>query len=79
MMPGQVNTFQVTPQEEGVYAGKCTELCGEYHSEMVFNVAVVDRETYDAEMDKLRAAGNDGVRGDEYNRQYQVKETNGGN
>lgn len=79
MMPGQVNTFQVTPQEEGVYAGKCTELCGEYHGEMVFNVAVVDRETYDAEMGKLRDAGNTGVRGDEYNRQYQVKETNGGN
>ena len=51
MMPGRVNTFEVTPQEEGIYSGKCAELCGEYHAEMVFNVAVVDRETYDAEME----------------------------
>ena len=78
MMPGQVNSFQVTPQEEGVYSGKCAELCGEFHAEMVFNVAVVDRETYDAEMERLREAGNTGTRGDEYNRQYQIRESSNG-
>lgn len=76
MIPGRVATYQVTPQEEGVYSGKCAELCGEFHGEMVFNVAVVDRATYDAEMDKLREAGNTGSRGDEYNRQYKVEEAN---
>lgn len=79
MMPGRVNTFEVTPQEEGIYSGKCAELCGEYHAEMVFNVAVVDRETYDAEMERLREAGNTGSRGDEYNRQYNLQEAGNGN
>ncbi|WP_222704444.1 aa3-type cytochrome oxidase subunit II [Flaviflexus massiliensis] len=78
MVPGRVNTFQVTPQEEGVYSGKCAELCGEYHAEMVFNVAVVDRDTYDAEMEKLREAGNTGTRGDEYNRQYVLEGADNG-
>ncbi len=70
MIPGMTNTFQVTPQQEGVYQGKCAELCGEFHSEMLFNVAVVDRETYDAEMEDLREAGNVGVRGEELDRVY---------
>lgn len=78
MIPGRVNSFQVTPQEEGMYSGKCAELCGEFHGEMVFNVAVVDRQTYDEEMAKLREAGNVGSRGDEYNRQYLIKEDSDG-
>ncbi|WP_413449814.1 cytochrome c oxidase subunit II [Georgenia phoenicis] len=73
MIPGHTNSFQVTPQEEGSYQGKCAELCGEFHSEMLFNVEVVDRETYDAEMDALREAGNVGVRGEEYNRVYDQR------
>lgn len=78
MIPGRVATYQVTPQKEGVYSGKCAELCGEFHAEMIFNVAVVDRETYDAEMDKLREAGQTGARGDEYNRQYMIEESDNG-
>lgn len=73
MIPGHTNVFQVTPQEEGRYQGKCAELCGEFHSEMLFNVEVVDRETYDAQMDALREAGNVGVRGEEYNRVYDQR------
>lgn len=71
-IPGRVNTFQVTPQREGVYSGKCAELCGEFHSEMLFNVEVVDRATYDEQMAELRAAGQTGRLGDELNRQYNV-------
>lgn len=74
MIPGRTVTYQVTPQQEGFYSGKCAELCGEFHGEMVFNVEVVDRETYDAEMQKLRDAGQTGSRGDEYNRQYMIQE-----
>lgn len=68
VIPGRTNTFQVTPQREGLYQGKCAELCGEFHSDMLFNVAVVDRAEYDAEMDQLREAGNTGRLGEEYNR-----------
>ncbi|GAA4433062.1 cytochrome c oxidase subunit II [Georgenia halophila] len=72
VIPGRVNAFQVTPEVEGTYSGKCAELCGEFHSEMLFNVEVVDRATYDAHMQELRDAGQTGRRGDEYNRQYLV-------
>lgn len=72
VIPGRENVFQVTPQREGTYSGKCAELCGEFHSEMLFNVHVVDRATYDEEMQALRDAGQTGSRGDEFNRQYNV-------
>ena len=35
------NHFQVTPTVEGDYRGKCYELCGVYHSRMLFNVKIV--------------------------------------
>ena len=70
MVPGRENQFQVTPQVEGTYAGKCAELCGEFHSEMLFNVAVVSQEEYDAQMEALREAGNEGRLGPELNRVY---------
>ncbi|MHB1065659.1 MAG: aa3-type cytochrome oxidase subunit II [Georgenia sp.] len=74
-IPGRENTFQVTPQREGTYSGKCAELCGEFHSEMLFNVEVVDRATYDEEMSALRDAGQTGSRGDEFNRRYDIPAT----
>ena len=46
VMPGQNNHFQVTPKVEGTYAGKCYELCGVYHSRMLFNVDIVSEAEY---------------------------------
>lgn len=60
VIPGRTNSFQVTPNEEGTYAGKCAELCGAYHSRMLFNVEVVSAEEYEAHMDELRQSGQDG-------------------
>jgi cytochrome c oxidase subunit 2 len=60
MLPGQVNTFQVTTTEEGEFMGKCAELCGTYHSQMLFMVDVVSQEAYDAHIAELEAAGNTG-------------------
>ncbi|HWS58728.1 MAG TPA: cytochrome c oxidase subunit II [Actinotalea sp.] len=65
MIPGQTNVFQIVPTREGVYAGKCAELCGEFHSGMLFNVAVVSRAEYEAQMDELREAGQTGRLGPE--------------
>jgi len=59
-IPGVTNKFQVVPQKKGTYRGKCTELCGEYHSEMLFNVKVVDQAEYDAHMAQLESEGNVG-------------------
>ncbi len=68
MIPGRSNTWQVIPLREGIYAGKCAELCGEYHSGMLFQVAVVSEEEYEARMQELRDLGQTGRLGDELNR-----------
>jgi cytochrome c oxidase subunit 2 len=60
MIPGITNTFQVVPTKEGTYVGKCAELCGEYHSEMLFQVLVVSQQDYDAHMADLAARGQTG-------------------
>ena len=59
-IPGVENKFQVVPQVTGTYQGKCSELCGEYHSEMLFNVKVVSQAEYDQHMADLKARGNVG-------------------
>ncbi|WP_263118810.1 cytochrome c oxidase subunit II [Cellulomonas fimi] len=68
MIPGRTNTFQVVPQVEGEYVGKCAELCGEEHSSMLFNVKVVSVEEYEQHVEDLRDAGQDGQIGLEYSR-----------
>lgn len=58
IVPGRVNSFQVTPNREGTFKGKCAELCGVYHSRMLFNVEVVSQAEYDAYLADLEARGN---------------------
>jgi cytochrome c oxidase subunit 2 len=60
LIPGRVNRFQVEPRQAGEFAGKCAELCGAYHSQMLFNVKVVDEATYQQHLADLRARGNTG-------------------
>ena len=61
MIPGRVNTLQVVPTREGTFAGKCAELCGAYHSEMLFNLKVVSQAEYDKHINDLKAQGNEGL------------------
>jgi cytochrome c oxidase subunit 2 len=60
VVPGRTNEFEVTPTKEGVFAGKCAELCGAYHSRMLFEVHVVPRAEYDAHLAELAARGQVG-------------------
>nr|WP_241428873.1 cytochrome c oxidase subunit II [Agrococcus sp. ARC_14] len=61
MLPGVTNhMYFETGSEEGVLRGKCAELCGEYHSLMLFNVELVSPAEYDAYLESLEAAGNVG-------------------
>ena len=54
----------MTPTQEGTFRGKCTELCGTYHSAMLFNVAVVSEEEYNAYLKSLADRGQVGeIRG----------------
>ncbi len=57
VVPGRVNHYEITPTEVGEYAGRCFELCGVYHSRMLFHVEVVSAEDYQAYLDQLQAAG----------------------
>ncbi|KUG53531.1 cytochrome C oxidase subunit II [Serinicoccus chungangensis] len=72
MVPGRVNIFQVTTTEEGTFAGKCAELCGAYHSEMLFEVDVVSQEEYDAFIAGLEESGNTGQLGPDLD-QYELQ------
>lgn len=66
---GQLNRYiNIRPGRIGDFDGKCAELCGEYHSEMLFRVKVVSEQDYNNHIQELRDRGNIGVRGDEYNR-----------
>jgi cytochrome c oxidase subunit II len=60
MIPSKSNYWYFIPEKEGTYVGKCAELCGEFHSLMLFNVEVVSQSEYDAYTQSLRAAGFEG-------------------
>lgn len=60
MYIGKDNSWSFTPTREGTYQGKCAELCGEYHSMMLFNVKVVSDADYQAYLVKLKNEGNTG-------------------
>ncbi|WP_104044001.1 aa3-type cytochrome oxidase subunit II [Arthrobacter sp. ZGTC412] len=74
MIPGKTNYIRFTPTAEGTYDGKCAELCGEYHSEMLFRVKVVSEAEFQAHLDELKAAGNTGLLGVEYDRNPNLNE-----
>jgi cytochrome c oxidase subunit II len=75
MIPGKTNYIRFTPTKEGTYDGKCAELCGEYHSEMLFRVKVVSEPEFKSHLDQLRLSGNTGLLGDEYDRNPAPTET----
>ena len=60
VVPGRHNHFSVTPTREGTFDGRCAELCGVYHSRMLFDVKVVDQSEYDAHLESLAERGNTG-------------------
>jgi cytochrome c oxidase subunit II len=41
VIPDHPNHFEVTPTTTGTFIGRCTELCGLYHSRMLFRVKIV--------------------------------------
>ncbi len=61
VIPGRTNSFQVVPNREGEFLGKCAELCGVDHSRMLFTVKVVSQQEFDAHMADLKARGQVGT------------------
>ncbi len=60
VIPGHTNTFQVTPNKQGTFLGKCAELCGVDHARMLFNVRVVSPEEYREHLQDLADRGQTG-------------------
>lgn len=60
VVPGHANSFEVTPNKQGTFRGKCAELCGVDHSRMLFNVKVVSPEEYEQHLQDLADAGQTG-------------------
>ena len=60
VIPGHTNRFEVTPNKQGTFLGKCAELCGVDHARMLFNVKVVSPEEYQQHLQDLADRGQTG-------------------
>jgi cytochrome c oxidase subunit 2 len=81
VFPGRDNHYVFTPTRTGTYEGRCAELCGVYHSRMLFKVKVVTPTEYDAHLAALArdsATTGPAVGGSEMNTQAGL-EQNGAN
>jgi cytochrome c oxidase subunit 2 len=61
MIPGKTNKFQIVTTQTGTFQGKCAELCGAYHSQMLFMVKIVPQAEYDAAMQRFADEGQTGL------------------
>jgi cytochrome c oxidase subunit 2 len=63
VIPGKkpFNQFDLTPTRKGTFTGRCAELCGLYHSRMLFKVHVVSRAEYDKHLTDLKKLGQVGA------------------
>jgi cytochrome c oxidase subunit 2 len=76
VIPGQTNKMYFsTTGRTGTFVGKCAELCGEYHSAMLFNLKIVSQSEYDAHIKSLRAKGYEGQLGSQYDRNSNLPGT----
>jgi cytochrome c oxidase subunit II len=76
VIPGKTNyIYFATTDRTGTFVGKCAELCGEYHSAMLFNVKIVSQSEYDAHIQRLKDQGYEGQLGSEYDRNQNLPGT----
>jgi cytochrome c oxidase subunit 2 len=76
VIPGKTNyMYFETTDRTGTFVGKCAELCGEYHSAMLFNVKIVSQSEYDAHIQRLKDQGYEGQLGSEYDRNQNLPGT----
>jgi cytochrome c oxidase subunit 2 len=53
------NQFEITATSTGSYVGRCAELCGTYHSQMNFEVRIVQPDVFAKYLVALNAVGKD--------------------
>ena len=57
-LPGVTNYFDLTVNHNGTFLGQCSEICGLYHSEMLFSVRSVSPAAFKVWAKSQVAAGN---------------------
>ena len=55
VVPGHPNHFSITATKTGTYIGHCSELCGLYHSRMLFTVQIVTPAQFKAWISQQQA------------------------
>ena len=55
VIPGHPNHFQIIADQTGTFTGHCSELCGLYHSRMLFTLKVVTPQQFQADMSAEQA------------------------
>jgi cytochrome c oxidase subunit 2 len=55
VIPDHPNHFTVTATKTGKFLGHCSELCGVYHSRMLFWLEIVPQQQFQQDMAKLKA------------------------
>jgi cytochrome c oxidase subunit 2 len=58
VVPGHPNHFSVTATQTGTYTGHCSELCGLYHSRMLFTLKIVTPAQFKAWISQQQAIQN---------------------
>ncbi|MGH1417846.1 MAG: cytochrome c oxidase subunit II [Hyphomicrobiaceae bacterium] len=61
-VPGRVTTTWFNAEQEGVYFGQCSELCGKDHAFMPIAVRVVDQATFDKWIEAMKADDEDAAK-----------------
>ena len=56
VIPGHPNHFSITATKTGTYTGHCSELCGLYHSRMLFTLKIVTQDQFKAWIAQQQAA-----------------------
>ncbi|CAG4918418.1 unnamed protein product, partial [Acidithrix sp. C25] len=55
-LPGVTNYFDFNPTTTGTFVGRCSQLCGLYHGEMLFSVRVVTPAQFQSWLTQQKAA-----------------------
>jgi cytochrome c oxidase subunit II len=61
VIPGFANHFAITAIKTGTWIGRCTELCGVYHSRMLFTIKIVTPAQFKTWIHRQQALQTGGV------------------
>lgn len=61
VIPGRANRFEIRTEKAGTFEGRCAELCGVYHSRMLFQVKVVPDDEYQRFLTTAKAQATAGT------------------